>query len=170
MVTCKSVIEKRQFIHMKLEFIQIDLLNQEHADALIMLLDCYMQDPMGSEAPMPEGLAPKIIEGLKNYPGYLGFLVKAESRYVALANCNKNFSTFKAKPLINIHDFVVHPDFRGKGAGRFLLDEIAAYGEKNGYCRVNLEVRHDNESAKKLYLKAGFDECKPPMHFWERIW
>lgn len=155
---------------MQLAFVEIDLENQEHIDALISLLDSYMRDPMGSNAPMPDGLAPKIIHGLKGYPGYLGFLVKAGDRFAALANCNRNFSTFKAKYLINIHDFVVHPDFRGQGVGRFLLDEIAAYGEKNGYCRLNLEVRHDNIKAQKLYQKAGFEECKPPMYFWERVW
>ncbi|RKD92873.1 GNAT family N-acetyltransferase [Mangrovibacterium diazotrophicum] len=155
---------------MHLTFVEIDLENQEHVDALIVLLDCYMQDPMGISDPMPEGLAPKIISGLREYPGYLGFLVKAGDRYAALANCNRNFSTFKAKYLINIHDFIVHPDFRGQGVGQFLLDEIASYGERNGYCRVNLEVRHDNENAQKLYIKAGFVECNPPMYFWERVW
>ncbi len=153
-----------------LTFVEIDLYNDEHVDALINLLDCYMRDPMGVSAPMHEGQAPKIIEGLRNYAGYIGFLAKAGDRYAALANCNKNFSTWKAKHLINIHDFVVHPDFRGKGVGHFLLDEIAVWGEKNGYCRVNLEVRHDNDSAKKLYKKAGFTECNPPMYFWERSW
>jgi len=155
---------------MQLTFVEIDLENQEHVDALVELLDCYMQDPMGISAPMPEGLAPKIISGLRGYSGYMGFLVKAGDRYAALANCNRNFSTFKARYLINIHDFIVHPDFRGQGVGQFLLDEIAAYGEKNGFCRVNLEVRHDNESAQKLYKKAGFTECNPPMYFWERTW
>ncbi|WP_163716850.1 GNAT family N-acetyltransferase [Mangrovibacterium lignilyticum] len=155
---------------MQLTFVEIDLNNEEHVDALISLLDCYMLDPMGNNAPMPAGLGPKIISGLRDYPSYLGFLTKADERYAALANCNRNFSTFKAKPLINIHDFIVHPDFRGKGVGQFLLDEIAAYGEKNGFCRVNLEVRHDNVNAQKLYRKSSFGECNPPMYFWERSW
>lgn len=155
---------------MNLKFVEIDLENSEHADAMLHLLDLYMQDPMGSSAPMPVEMRPRILEGLKNYQSYLGFLVQAGEAYVALANCNKNFSTFKAKPLINIHDFVVDPVYRGKEIGKFLLDEIARYGEENGYCRINLEVRNDNASAQKLYLKAGFAECNPPMYFWERSW
>lgn len=153
-----------------LTFIEINLYNDEHVDALINLLDCYMRDPMGVSAPMPEGLASTIIEGLRNYQGYIGFLAKVGDRYAALANCNKNFSTWKAQHLINIHDLVVHSDFRGQGVGHFLLDEIAAWGQQNGYCRINLEVRHDNASAQKLYKKAGFTECNPPMYFWERTW
>ncbi|PTN07699.1 GNAT family N-acetyltransferase [Mangrovibacterium marinum] len=153
-----------------LTFIEIDLYNNAHVEALIDLLDCYMRDPMGVSAPMPENMAPKIIEGLRNYSGYLGFLIKAGDRYAALANCNKNFSTWKARYLINIHDLVVHPDFRGQGVGLFLLDQIAAWAQKNDYCRLNLEVRNDNSSAQKLYRKAGFTDCNPPMYFWERSW
>ncbi|WP_372773146.1 GNAT family N-acetyltransferase [Mangrovibacterium sp.] len=155
---------------MNLSFVEIDLQSEEHVNALIRLLDVYMRDPMGSSSPMPEGLDSKIIEGLRNYPSYLGFFAKLDGEFAALANCNKNFSTFKAMPLINIHDFIVHPDFRGKGVGQFLLNQIAAYGMKQGFCRVNLEVRHDNQNAKSLYEKAGFTECNPPMHFWERLW
>ena len=69
-----------------LTFVEIDLYNAEHVDVLINLLDCYMRDPMGVSAPMPEGQAPKIIEGLRNYTGYIGFLAKAGDRYAALAN------------------------------------------------------------------------------------
>jgi len=62
----------------------------------------------------------------------------------------------------------VLPDFRGKGVGKFLLDAIADYGKENGFCRINLEVRHENINAQKLYQKAGFSECDTPMYFWER--
>ncbi len=153
---------------MEYRFLQVDLNNAEHCSQVIRLLDAYMQDEMGNGAPMPRELAPKIIDGLKEYPAYLGFFALVDGEYAALANCNNLFSTFKASPLINIHDFIVHPDFRGKGAGKFLLDSIAEFGKQNGYCRVNLEVRHDNVKAQKLYLKAGYAECAPPMYFWEK--
>jgi len=153
---------------MDFTFQKIDLKKDEHCDQLIRLLDAYMQDEMGNSAPMPADLAPKILNGLKSYSGYLGFFALADGEFVALANCNNNYSTFKAKPLINIHDFVVHPDFRGKGVGRFLLDSIAEFGKENGYCRINLEVRNDNVKAQKLYEKAGYADCQPSMYFWEK--
>lgn len=153
---------------MNLTFLPVNLNNEDHCKQLIQLLDAYMQDEMGNGSPMPDELAPKILEGLKNYSGYLGFFAVVNGTYAALANCNKNFSSFKAKPLINIHDFVVLPDFRGKGVGRFLLDSIANFGKENGYCRINLEVRHDNSNAQKLYQKDGYAECLPPMYFWEK--
>ena len=146
----------------------VDLNKEEHRQQLIRLLNTYMQDEMGGGESMSETLAVKILDGLINYPGYLGFFVLVDEQFAALANCNRNFSTFKAKPLINIHDLIVHPDFRGKGAGTFLLNGIASYAEKTGCCRINLEVRNDNTKAQHLYKKCGFAECCPPMFFWEK--
>jgi ribosomal protein S18 acetylase RimI-like enzyme len=153
---------------MDYSFVPIDLKNEEHGAQLVRLLDVYMQDGMGNGSPMPAEMAPKILKGLKTYPGYLGFFALVDGNYAALANCNNNFSTFTARPLINIHDFVVHPDFRGKGVGEFLLDAIAEYGRQHGFCKINLEVRNDNINAQKLYRKAGYGECRHPMFFWEK--
>ena len=149
--------------------IQVDLNEEKHCSALLQLLNDYMMDEMGIGEEMPEGLGPKIIEGLKKHPAYIGFFVCIENDFAALANCNINFSTWKASPLINIHDFIVSPNFRKQGVGLFLLNEIANYASKKGYCRINLEVRHDNFKARNLYKKAGFTECNPPNYFWEKV-
>lgn len=153
---------------MEISILQVDLQNKLHRIHLIKLLNDYMCDPMGNNAPMDEGLAEKIIAGLEAYQSYQGFFVLYGDQFAGLANCNQNFSTFKAKPLINIHDFIVAPEFRSIGAGHFLLQGIINYASQNGYCRVNLEVREDNHAAKALYQKMGFSECEPPMHFWEK--
>lgn len=153
---------------MELSIQQVDLQNETHCVQLISLLNDYMNDPMGNNRPMDPTLAPHIINGLKAHPSFLGFFVLAGEQYAGLANCNINFSTFQAKPLLNIHDFIVAPKFRNLGAGTFLLRAIVNYALKNEYCRVNLEVREDNLTAKALYKKMGFSDCVPRMMFWER--
>ncbi|HEY3371069.1 MAG TPA: GNAT family N-acetyltransferase [Prolixibacteraceae bacterium] len=154
---------------MELSILPVDLHNKVHCLQLIKLLNDYMNDPMGNNSPMEEGLAPQIIAGLQAYPGYLGFFVLYGDQFAGLANCNQNFSTFKAKPLLNIHDFIVAPEFRTIGAGRFLMKAILDFASVQGFCRVNLEVREDNHAAKSLYQKLGFCECEPSMFFWENI-
>ncbi len=150
-----------------MQLVQVDLKNDKHCEALVSLLNEYMLDEMGIGEAMPSGLGEKIISGLKKHPAYMGFLVQFDDRFAALANCNLNFSTWKASPLINIHDFIVSPNFRKKGVGLFLLEAIEDYARKNGFCRINLEVRHDNFAAQNLYKKAGFKECEPNNYFWE---
>lgn len=152
---------------MKLRFECVNLADLEHCSALILLLNEYMQDEMGMGAKMNEELAPDIINGLKEHSAYLGFFVRCDNEYVGLANCNRVFSTWQAKPILNIHDFIVHAGWRNKGVGLFLMNGIKRYSETNGYCKINLEVREDNNKALALYNKAGFKAGNPPMLFWE---
>ncbi len=154
---------------MEFLFEKIDLNKSEHVDGLLSLMNDYMLDPMGLNAPLDDELAIKIIAGLKVQSNYLGFLVKSDHQFVALANCFVGFSTFKAKQLINIHDFIVTPSHRKNKAGNFLMDSIINYGKNNGFCKVTLEVRDDNVKAQNLYKKTGYKECNPPMYFWENV-
>jgi ribosomal protein S18 acetylase RimI-like enzyme len=147
---------------------QVDFSKPEHQKAFAELLDAYMLDDMGMQQPLDFFQARKVIDDLRQHPSYLGFMVKDDDEYLALANCFVNYSTFAARRLINIHDFVVHPRHRRKGAGLFLLSGIAEFAEKNGFCRINLEVREDNHKVQQLYRKFGFKECAPKMFFWEK--
>ncbi len=148
--------------------VRVNLNDWDHCQALIRLMNDYMQDEMGIGESMPKELGAQIIAGLKRHDAYLGFFVCIENEYVALANCNLNYSTWKAKPLINIHDFIVSPAHRQKGVGLFLLKFIEEFAVEKGYCRINLEVRQDNHKAQQLYRKAGFKECDPSNYFWEK--
>ena len=150
------------------ELVMIDLNNENHCRQLLVLLNYYMEDEMGMGESMPAHLGPSIITGLKKHPRYRGFFVLMNGEYAALANCNLNYSTFAAQPLLNIHDIIVHPSFRGGGVGQFLLDGISEYAKREGCSKVTLEVREDNIKAKNLYKKAGFSEGPPRYFFWEK--
>lgn len=149
------------------QFVQVNLEDENHCNNLLLLLDDYMRDEIGTGKPMPAGLGPRLINGLRNHAGYIGFFVCIGNDFAALANCNLNFSTWQAKPLINIHDFIVSSSFRNRGIGMYLLKEIEQYALQKGYCRINLEVRIDNYKAQNLYRKAGYTECTPSNYFWE---
>lgn len=153
----------------KIEIIVGDIKNAEHQQAMLSQLDLYMRDPMGGFGIMSDKLAVELLSGLMNQPNYVFFLAICNDEYAGFANCFVNFSTFKAKQLINIHDFAVAPQFRKKGIGKELMKEIFSFARKNHFCKVNLEVRHDNPNAQNLYKSLGFSECTPPMYFWEHL-
>ncbi len=151
-----------------MEILNVNLQDELHRNKVVELMKDYMLDPMGGGKPMPEDLPQRMLEGLEKQPNYVGFLVKLEGSFVGLANCFVNYSTFKAKQLINIHDFVVKPGYRKQGIGESLLGAVSAYAEKHDMCRVTLEVREDNDKAMRLYKRVGFEPCKPNMYFWEQ--
>ncbi|MFW5753270.1 MAG: GNAT family N-acetyltransferase [Marinilabiliaceae bacterium] len=151
-----------------MDVVQADLNRKEHKRAFEYLLDAYSRDEMGMAAPMEKTKVEKVIADLQGHPSYTGFFVIDSGRFLALANCFVNYSTFRARHLVNIHDFIVAPEYRQKGAGLFLLQGIERYARDLGCCRINLEVREDNVKARRLYRKFGFSACKPPMLFWEK--
>lgn len=78
------------------------------------------------------------------------------SRAVGMAVCFVNYSTFRARSLINVHDLAVHPDCQGQGIGRKLLENVISHAAENQHYAITLEVRKDNINALKLYRKLGF--------------
>jgi len=55
-----------------------------------------------------------------------------------------------------LHDLVVDPAHRGHGIGRRLLDATLAALEAKGVPRVVLSTAERNESAQRLFARAGF--------------
>ncbi|MBX7540213.1 GNAT family N-acetyltransferase [Qipengyuania sphaerica] len=51
----------------------------------------------------------------------------------------------------------VHPDHRGKGLGRLLLDRFFASANERSAVKVFLEMRANNP-AERLYRRAGFEQ------------
>ncbi|MCJ1960434.1 GNAT family N-acetyltransferase [Novosphingobium mangrovi (ex Hu et al. 2023)] len=141
--------------------------------AIVALLDAYARDPMGGG----EGLAPAVQQrlaiALDAFPGAFSVLAFAGAEPVGLANCFTGFSTFAARPLVNIHDLVVLSEHRGKGIGRALMNAVEAEARTRGACKVTLEVLSGNAPAKALYTAQGFatyalDPDAGTAQFWEK--
>lgn len=76
-------------------------------------------------------------------------------RAVGVAVCFQGFSTFQARPPINIHDLAVLPGSRGRGVGKALLSAAEHEARRRGCCKLTLEVRKDNPAAG-LYRALRF--------------
>jgi len=73
------------------------------------------------------------------------------------------FSLYDRKPTpgeLVMDGIVVHSDFRGKGVGSRLLEEVVTYAKENEFNRVRLDVIDINPKAKKLYKRKGFKAVK----------
>ncbi len=56
----------------------------------------------------------------------------------------------------HLSTIAVHPDWRGRGLGEYLLLTAIDYAARRGARRVTLEVRITNRVAQNLYIKSGF--------------
>ena len=60
------------------------------------------------------------------------------------------------RPLGHVKDLAVHPDRRGDGVGRQLLQRAVLALGAAGITTVKLEVRESNATARHLYRSEGF--------------
>lgn len=139
-----------------LEIRPTDLASSPHALAFIDLLDHYARDPMGGGEGLADYAKAHLVEQLKNLPGFHGALAFQGEKAVGLINCFAGFSTFAARPLLNIHDIVVHADVRGQGIGQALLRWAEMQARQLGCCKLTLEVLSNNVPAMGSYAQAGF--------------
>jgi ribosomal protein S18 acetylase RimI-like enzyme len=145
-----------------------DFKQPEHVKSLIDLLNHYMEDPMGDHPVLTPEEQVSLVDGLSKHPGAFVLFLSYEGRRIGMVTCFELFSTFNVKPYLYIHDVVIHADFRGKGLGRSMMEQVIAYANGRGCCKVTLEVREDNPVAQQLYSSLGFEACTPNMLFWTK--
>lgn len=138
------------------QVLAVDLKNGPNSKSWLALLDHYAADPMGGG----EGLSPyakaHLVERLSARPGFYGALAWEGDEAVGLINCFLGFSTFAARPLLNIHDIVTRRDRRGRGIGQAMLGWAEQQARQLGCCKLTLEVLANNRPAKTTYELAGF--------------
>ena len=141
-----------------LQIKRVDYLNAQDAQALVFLLDAYAQDPMGGgEALQPENAA-RLCSDMAHIAGAASFIAWLEAKPIGLINCFEGYSTFKAKPLLNVHDIAVLSGHRGQGVGQALLKAAEDYARKRGCCKLTLEVLSGNAQALSSYIRFGFTQ------------
>ncbi|HYD78252.1 MAG TPA: GNAT family N-acetyltransferase [Paucimonas sp.] len=145
---------------MELHILKADYRDPQHAHALIGLLDLYARDPMGGGEPLRAEVKERLVPMLAQHPTAFSILAFAGDEPAGLANCFEGFSTFACKPLVNIHDFVVSPAWRGHGVGQRMMAYLEALARERGCCKVTLEVLENNHAAKALYRKCGFADYR----------
>lgn len=138
---------------------EADLSDPAHQAATLAMMDAYARDAMGDGRPLSDWSREHLIAGLREHPTTLVFLAFRGTEPVGLATCFRGFSTFAARPLINISDYFVVPAGRGLGIGRRLLEAIEQRARELGCCRLTLEVQEHNHRARAMYGAAGFAQA-----------
>lgn len=142
-----------------LRICRADYANPVHASALLSLLDAYASDPMGGGKPLTGFTKTNLVAALAARPqafSVLAFLAGDAEVPVGLINCIEGFSTFACQPLVNVHDVVVLPAYRGQRVAEKMLVLVEEIANQRGACKLTLEVLSGNAGAIKLYNRVGF--------------
>ncbi|MDR2086744.1 MAG: GNAT family N-acetyltransferase [Dysgonamonadaceae bacterium] len=152
----------------RIEIIPYDYTQPQHLKGIATLINAYIEDRMGGGTPLSESRQLRLADLLNRHPTTIVLLACCESEVCGLLIAFENISTFTVRPMINIHDIVVLPEYRRKGIGKLLLEAAINTGKEKGCSRITLEVRQDNLPAQQLYKSMDFKETQPPMYYWRK--
>ena len=157
---------------------KIDILTLNYQDAqqtldMLFLLDNYALDPMGGSTALSQSVKNNLATELAKLPHAFSVICYVDDKPAGLVNCFETFSTFKCKPLVNIHDVVVSGEYRGLGLSQKMLQHVENIAIQKGCCKLTLEVLDGNQVAQNAYIKFGFAgyELDPKIGkalFWEK--
>jgi len=143
----------------EIEIVEADLDLAEHQQAVLELTDAYARDPMGNGKPLSDRVRRNLIPRLRQHPTTVIFIARQGSNAIGIANCFIGFSTFAARPLINVSDLAVLPGHREMGIGRLLLEAVERKARAIGCCKLTIEVQQNNHRARHVYESVGFAQA-----------
>jgi ribosomal protein S18 acetylase RimI-like enzyme len=151
---------------------KVDYNNPKQVDTLIDLLDEYARDPMGGAEPLADEVKIRLAADLHKQSNMFSLIVSVDDKAAGFCNCVWGYSTFAAKPLVNIHDLAVMAGYRGLGLSQKLLDAVAEEVKAVDGVKITLEVLADNVVAQNAYRRYGFAPYELPgdagcAQFWQ---
>jgi ribosomal protein S18 acetylase RimI-like enzyme len=152
---------------------QVDFAIPSHRVGVVEMVNAYASDPLVGGVSLPPTVLAKLGERLAQHPTTIAWLAWEEDRPVGVLVGFLGFSTFAARPLLNLHDLAVVATHRGQGIGGRLLGAAEAHAREQGYCAMTLETRGDNLAAQQLYRRIGFEgaervEPESCFGFWKK--
>lgn len=83
-----------------------------------------------------------VVEENKKLVGFASFSIRLVVRY--------------PKPIAELDELFVIPEYRKKGVGKLLMDKILSKAKELNCHRLFIESHYKHEAAHKLYDKLGF--------------
>ena len=92
---------------MKIDVLTLNYQNSQQTKDMLSLLENYALDPMGGATALNPSVRDNLANELAKLPHAFSVICYVDDKPAGLIHCFEAFSTFKRKPLVNIHDVVV---------------------------------------------------------------
>ena len=86
----------------EVRIVEAQLARPDHERDVVAMTAAYAMDAMGNGGPLSADVLDRLVPALREHPTTIVFLAYADGRAVGIATCFLGFSTFAARPLINI--------------------------------------------------------------------
>lgn len=96
-----------------------------------------------------------LRDGFGDQPYFSCLIAEENGEPAGFAFYFFDYSTWLGRPGLYLEDIFVHPEFRGKGIGKALLQRVAAIALEKGCARMKWEVLDWNQPAIDFYAAMG---------------
>jgi GNAT superfamily N-acetyltransferase len=96
-----------------------------------------------------------LRDGFGASPFYFCLIAEVDAQPAGFAFYFFNYSTWMGRPGLYLEDLFVHPEFRGLGVGKALLERVAAIAVERNCPRLQWEVLDWNTPAIDFYRAMG---------------
>ncbi len=139
-----------------------NLADDRDAAAILTMLRAFAQEPVSGGRDLPADVQARLLDGLRRHPVSRNWLAWDDSTSpptaVGCAICQIGFSTFLAKPTLNLHDLFVLASHRDRGVGGMLMKTLHMAAKELGCGKVTLEVNRANEAGQRFYQRLGYGD------------
>ena len=142
--------------HKVTKVVLVDYQDKYQLQELIGLLNAYALDPMGGGQALTTQVQDRLIVDLPQQNQMCSLVVRVDGDAAGFCNCLWGYSTFAARPLLNIHDLAILPKFRGLSLSQNLLRNVATIARRKQAVKMTLEVLNNNYAAMAAYRRFGF--------------
>ena len=139
-----------------IEIVESNYAADGHEEFITELLDEYAADITGGGAGLSAHVKANVVKELEKRENIHTVMAFIDGKPAGLVISIEGFSTFACKPLLNIHDVIVSPRYRGQGIAKMMLGKVEEIALRSGCCKLTLEVLEGNAAARNLYESAGF--------------
>ena len=148
-----------------IEIVESNYTKDGHQEFITKLLDEYASDITGGGKGLSEDVKSNLVKELEKRKNIHTVIAFVDKKPAGLVISIESFSTFACKPLLNIHDVIVSPEYRKKGIAKKMLGKVEKIALTSGCCKLTLEVLEGNKIARNLYKSLDFNsyELDPAM-------
>lgn len=85
------------------------------------------------------------------------FVVRNKDKIFGMVNLLFTISTARGGFVILMEDVVIHPDHRGQGYGRMLVDYVVDFAKQKNFKRITLLTDKMSAESQEFFRKQGFE-------------
>jgi len=85
------------------------------------------------------------------------FVVRNKDKIFGMVNLLFTISTARGGFVILMEDVVIHPDHRGQGYGRMLIDYVVEFAKQKNFRRITLLTDKMSAESQEFFKKLGFE-------------